>query len=147
MWWPSGLRPEFSDLGLKLTGLTLAGGSAVFAVTMSSDQSAPRIHGMEHLAIYARPASHAPGAGPMRPSLIDTAPVGSMRRSGASLAGYEILQATAESVLLRLPEGRVTRVMQGSRVAGLGGVLAIEQDGRLWSVVTQAGVIRQIDHR
>jgi hypothetical protein len=71
-------------------------------------------------------------------------PVGSIKKSAASavLTGYELLEASPEWALLRLPEGRITRVSRGGRIGGLGGVLSIEKRGDNWALVTEKGVIR-----
>jgi hypothetical protein len=135
-------RPDLADLTLKFIGLAAAGGSAAFAISMMNAPSTPRIQGMEHLAIYARPAGRSPETRPRRAREIDSTPVTSIRRSGPSLVGYEILSASSESAVLRLPEGRVVRISQGARIAGLGEIVAIEQRGASWTIVTQAGVIR-----
>jgi hypothetical protein len=64
------------------------------------------------------------------------------KRSGVSrVVGYEILQASRDSAMLRTPEGRVARVSRGSRIAGLGVVTAIEPRGRGWVIKTEAGLI------
>lgn len=135
-------RVDFAELGLKITGVALAAGSIAFAAHMMSDPGhAPRITGVEHLAIYAQPARRS-GQQPIHPG-VDYTPVGSIgkRTNGASLAGYEIIDAAADWALLRLPEGRILRVWRGGRVSGLGGVLRIDRRGGKWLVVTERGVI------
>lgn len=134
------------EAGLKLTGLSLASGSIVFAGYMMSDQEGEsRITGIEHLAIYSKPATQL--ASRQRDRLmatVDAMPVGSIGKSqtGAAPAGYEILEASRETALLRLPQGRIIRVSNGSGIAGLGVVLAIERQGDKWALVTEGGVIR-----
>ncbi len=134
------------EAGLKLTGLSLASGSIVFAAHMMSDHAGePRITGIEHLAIYSKPAIQL--ASRQRDKLmatVDGMPVGSIgkNQTGAAPAGYEILEASREAALLRLPQGRIMRVSSGSRIAGLGAVLAIERQGAKWALVTESGVIR-----
>lgn len=109
----------------------------------TSPPTTPQIKGIEHFAIYARPARKSAESKPEHAPEIDYAPVGSIRKGGGgALTGYEILRATPDRATVRLPEGRVTDVSRGSRIAGLGGVIAIEYRGRAWTIVTEAGVIR-----
>lgn len=135
---------DVAELGLKFTGVALAGGSIAFAAQMmSAPNDQPRITGVEHLAIYAKPTRHiAQKADPPRFG-IDAMPVGSIKRSAPSavLAGYELLEASPDWALLRLPEGRITRVSRGGRIGGLGGVVSIEKRGESWALVTEKGVI------
>jgi hypothetical protein len=139
-------RIDLAEVALKLTGVSLAVASIAFASHMLSDPGhAPRIVGVEHLAIYARPARHnAPQiAAAAPPTGIDYTPVGGIRKMapGALLAGYEILDAGADWALLRLPEGRIMRAPRGARIVGLGRVLDIERRGGKWAVVTERGLI------
>lgn len=136
------LLSDQSDAGLKLFGIALATMSASFAFVMTTaPSSTPRIHGMEHLSIYARPANRSWGR--KRPDTqIDYKPIGSVKKSkGPALIGYEILEASAESAVLRMPEGRVAKVSRGGRIARLGVVRAIEQRGGSWVITTEAGEI------
>lgn len=116
----------------------------VFALSMTvSPPSRPQIHGMEHLSIYARPARRSWETRTAVAPSIDYRPVGSLRKNAPPpLTGYEILHAAPEGATLRTPEGRVTRVARGSRVAGLGLVLSIERQGTDWVIKTEAGAIR-----
>ncbi len=144
---PAPHLPHFdvAELGLKFTGVALAGGSIAFAAHMMGNPSdQPRITGVEHLAIYAKPARRT-AQQPDPPRLgVDTMPVGSIRKSAPSavLAGYELLEASPDWALLRLPEGRITRVPRGGRIGGLGSVVSIEKRGENWALVTEKGVIR-----
>lgn len=137
---------DLSEAGLKLTGVALAGGSLAFAAHMMSDPGRePRINGIEHLAIFSKPANHAISRMREQPARgIDDTPVGSVpkKRSSTMLTGYEIIDAAPDWALLRLPEGRIARVVRGARVAGLGGVVAIERRGGKWTLLTEGGVIR-----
>jgi hypothetical protein len=136
---------DLAEVGLKLTGVALAGGSLAFAAHMMSDPNdQPRITGVEHFAIYAKPARHVAQQLPPPRLGVDTMPVGSIKKSATSavLTGYELLEASPEWALLRLPEGRITRVSRGGRIGGLGGVLSIEKRGENWALVTEKGVIR-----
>ncbi|QGM97995.1 hypothetical protein [Methylocystis parvus] len=139
---------DFSEVVLRGAGALLAAASSVFAFRELSDSNqSPRIAGMEHLAIYAKPATRA-SAPPRREDGpgIDYAPVGSTRKrtsSRATLETYEIVDASPESAVIRLPEGRIIRIAPGSRIAGLGEVLSIRQDSRKWTVVTQSGAISE----
>lgn len=138
------LLPHQSDAGIKLVGLALAATSTIFAfVMMTSPPSTPRIHGMEHLSIFARPANRSwerkTGGAPT----LDFSPIGSLHKgNNSSLSGFEILQATTEDAILRTPEGRVAHVARGSRIARLGAIIAIERRGRSWVIKTEAGEIR-----
>lgn len=140
-------RFDLSDAAFKFTGLALAGGSIVFASEMiSGSRNTPRITGMEHLAIYARPANHASSLErQVSHPAVDFTPTGSITKiaRGALLTAYEILDATKEGALVRLPEGRVTRVSKGNRLAGLGRVLSLHLEGRKWVLVTEGGIIRE----
>jgi hypothetical protein len=143
MWRLSRLLPNLSYGGLELAGLALAGASAVFALTMTtSPPAAPRIQGIEHFSIYAQRNRRTEETRTARAPSIDYRPSGSLKRSGVSrVVGYEILQASCDSAMLRTPEGRVARVSRGSQIAGLGVVTAIEPRGRGWVIKTEAGLI------
>jgi hypothetical protein len=143
MWRLSRFLPKLHGGGLELAGIALAGMSAVFALSMTtSPPSAPGIRGIEHFSIYAQRGRPTPAfRGPRTPS-IDYQPIGSLKQGGdLRLVGFEILQASRESAMLRTPEGRVTRISPGKRVAGLGIVIAIEPRGRGWVIKTEAGAI------
>jgi hypothetical protein len=139
------IRPaEPLDAGLRLVGVSLAGGSLAFAFHMTTaPDRAPEIAGIEHLAIYARPASSTALQKGRAVRDVDFTPIGSTRSAHPEriLPGYEILEADGQSATIRLPEGRVTRVTSGSRLAGLGAVSSIKQRGGKWAIVTQAGLI------
>jgi hypothetical protein len=133
-----------SDFMLRGAGVALAAGSLAFAAQQLSRPTQPQIAGLEHLAIYARPASRV--AQPLRRErAIDYTPIGSTHShvSGALLGAYEIVEASGDSALVRLPEGRIQRVAPGSRIAGLGSVTGIRRSAQGWIVITQSGVIRQ----
>ncbi len=137
---------DLAEIGLKFTGVALAGGSVAFAAHMMSDPShPPRITGVEHLAIYAKPSKHAAQSADRPPGPgIDYTPVGSIAKNSnpSILAGYEILDASSDWALVRRPEGRIVRVLLGGRMGGVGRLLAIEQRGGKWALVTERGVIR-----
>ncbi len=133
---------DFSETALRITGVGLAGASLFFAVGMALDPTrAPQISGVEHLAIYSKPATLR--ARRERWPDIDYAPVGSTRRDGASLQGYEIVEASQESALLRLPDGALKRVAPRARLDNLGAVISIYQRGGMWTVATDKGFIRE----
>lgn len=135
---------QSSDIVLYGVGVALAAGSLAFAAReLSQSQNQPEIAGLEHFAIYAKPTNRAPQ--PRRQENgIDYMPVGATHRhaESAMLDTYEILEASRDTALVRLPEGRIQRVSTGSRIAGLGLVTSIRQSAQKWLVVTQAGVIR-----
>lgn len=137
---------DFSDWILKMTGVSLAVGSIAFATHMMSNPShPPRVTGIEHLAIYAKPANRAATRIPQMPAQgVDNTPVGAIPRGkpSAVLSSYEILDASSEWAILRLPEGRIARVARGGRIAGLGGVIAIERRMGGWTLLTESGLIR-----
>jgi hypothetical protein len=140
-------RVDRIDVALKFAGVALASGSLFFASEMMSvsDQK-PKINGIEHFAIYARPARHAAAHEPQkRDANIDFTPVGSTRNAlpPSIMVGYEILEASRESALIRLPAGRILRVNPGRPIAGLGNVISIQQRQGKWVVATQSGSIRQ----
>jgi hypothetical protein len=135
-----------TDFGFHLTGVALASGSVLFAVEMYSRSDGElQIPGAEHLAIYAKPTTVAPSENPRHfGANIDYTPIGSTAGSlhNPVLNSYEIVEATRDSAVIRLPEGRIIKIAPGVRVAGLGGVIAIEQRAHKWVVITQSGVIR-----
>lgn len=136
-------RSISSDFILHGAGVALAAGSIAFAAQQLSQSTQPQIAGLEHLAIYARPASRI--AQPARRERgIDYTPVGATHShaSSALLSAYEIVEASNDAALVRLPEGRVQRVAPGSRIAGLGSVTGIRRLGQRWVVITQLGAIR-----
>jgi hypothetical protein len=140
-------RADPIDAALKFSGVALAGGSLVFALSMmSTPDRTPGINGMEHLAIYAKPARHVAirQPAPAAPN-IDYTPTGSTRKSlpPSIMIGYEFLEGSPTGALIRLPSGRVMRVAPGQPIAGLGAVTAIRQRQGKWVVVTQAGSIRE----
>jgi hypothetical protein len=141
------MKMDSSDFILRGAGAALAAASLAFAYQeLSALNEAPRIAGIEHLAIYARPSSRVAQIEKRdeRPG-IDYTPVGATRRRapGAVLGAYEIIEASPEAALIRLPEGRILRVAPGDRIAGLGDVLSIRQTSEKWIVNTQSGAIRQ----
>lgn len=137
---------DFSDLILRMTGVSLAVGSIAFATHMMSNPShPPRVTGIEHLAIYAKPSNRAAARMQQTPAQgIDTMPVGAIARGkpSAVLSSYEVLDASAEWAVVRLPEGRIARVARGGRIAGLGGVIAIERRIGGWALLTESGLIQ-----
>ncbi|PPD45172.1 MAG: hypothetical protein CTY15_05170 [Methylocystis sp.] len=131
---------DITETGLRLTGVSLAAASVVFAAQMTSGPAqSPQISGIEHLAIYARPAARR-GQIPQ----IDYTPIGSTTSAfpDGVLRGYRIIQADPTGALIRLPEGRLRRVAPGAPVEGLGTVASIYQRGGKWTVVTPRGLIR-----
>jgi hypothetical protein len=140
-------RVDPIDAALKFSGVALAGGSLVFASSMIlAPDRTPGINGMEHLAIYAKPARHVAIRQPASAAPnIDYTPTGSTRKSlpPSIMIGYEFLEGSPTSALIRLPSGRVMRVARGQPIAGLGAVTAIRQQQSKWVVVTQAGSIRE----
>lgn len=137
-------RSVGSDFILHGVGVALAAGSLAFAAQQLSQSTQPQIAGLEHLAIYAKPASRV--AQPVRRErAIDYTPVGTTGNHAASalLRAYEIVEASGDAALVRLPEGRIQRVAPGSRIVGLGSVTGIRRSPQGWVVITQAGAIRQ----
>jgi len=139
-------RIDRTEAMLRLAGVTLASGSVLFAAHMlSSSEVEPSITGIQHLAIYARPAVTAQlRAQRLRPN-IDYTPIGSTQslEQQSSLTGYQLVEATPGSALIRIPEGRVVRILSGARLPGIGEIRAVELRGGEWVVVTQAGLIRE----
>lgn len=139
-------RFEIADAGVKATGVMLAGGSLAFATQMIiAPDHEPKIAGIEHLAIYARPLTRAAvrDARPPDPA-IDYTPIGATprKRDDAVLSGYQLLDASPGIAVIRLPEGRIMRVSPGSRLARLGRVTSIDHGGGAWRVVTESGVLQ-----
>lgn len=142
--WFSGV--DRTDAALGLAGVTLATGSAVFAAQMVlSPDRKPEISGLEHFAIYARPSLSSARQESRSAPGVDYTPVGATRRGNAAprMTDYEILEATQASALLRLPEGRITRVSTGTRLPGLGAVVSIARRNGKWMIVTRAGAIME----
>lgn len=134
--------PQFdvADLGLRLFGLSLAGGSVMFAAHMlGQPERKPDIYGMEHLAIYAKPA--APTTQAASGANIDYTPTGATKSAVDSEAPLEILDASPTAATLRTTRG-VKRVAPGDRLGRLGRIVSIELQNGKWAVVAQAGVVR-----
>jgi len=136
---------DTTEAALRITGVALAGGSVVFAAHMvgRSDRD-PQIIGIEHLAIYARPATSAS----MRPRVarsenIDYTPVSSIRGGfpTTTLTDFELIEASSVRATIRTPLGRVTQVTPGARLSGIGEVVSIAQRNGKWIVTTQSGII------
>jgi hypothetical protein len=144
---PRFVKLELSEIILRGVGVALAAASFAFAFReASAPKDAPQIAGIEHLAIYAKLALRGSRAAirAEKPG-IDYTPIGAIPRGarGAMLGAYEIVDASAESALIRLPEGRVLRVAPGDRIAGLGEVRSIRLSAQKWIVQTEGGAIRQ----
>lgn len=134
-----------SDAALGIAGVSLALGSVLFAIDMNANTNRkPDIAGLQHLAIYAKPSS-TQDKRRTTPREIDFAPVGSTRGnfSRIALAGYEVLEASRDHAIIRLPEGRVARVSAGDRLPQIGEIVSIRQRMGKWAVVTSAGVLEQ----
>lgn len=131
-------------------GLALAVGSATFASYMiSNNEREPQFAGLEHLAIFSRPAGSITPRAPTesqpidnRQSEADYTPTGSISRSKRDLPvrGFVLLGATSGSAVIRGPNG-VARISEGDILHGLGRVTAIERRGEKWVVVTPSGLI------
>lgn len=132
-----------AELGLRLSGIGLAAGSIAFAVHMSGQSGAPRINGVEHLAIYAQPNTLADRHA--RANGIDFTPIGATPIMGSqlTLAGYQLVEVVSGAALIRGPDGRVRRVVVGERLAGAGRVIKFGRIEGKWLVVTDAGLIRE----
>jgi hypothetical protein len=139
-------RIDTTDFILRSAGVALAGGSLAFAAHMLGDPNRrPEIVGMEHLAIYAKPARPAPRPETLARAEIDYTPVGATRGafSEIDVVGFDLIEAAPGQAVIRTPQGRVTRVAPGARLAGVGAILSIQRRDGKWIVATQAGLIRQ----
>lgn len=140
-------RVDATDTALRSVGVALAGGSLAFAAHMLSEPDRkPGIVGLEHLAIYAKPTtSTARRPQTLARGQIDYTPVGATRGvfSEVNVAGFDLVDAAPGRAVLRTPQGRVTRVAAGERLAGVGEIFSIERRDGKWVVATQAGLIRQ----
>jgi len=140
-------RMDPTEILLKGLGVTLAAASLAFATQqLFGAAHEPRISGIEHLSIYAKPTTHIDRMARQEPaSGVDYTPVGSTHAKSREvlLDAYELIEASGDAALVRLPEGRILRVLPGSRIAALGKVLSIRQSAGKWQIVTAGGVIRQ----
>lgn len=140
-------RIDGTDVLLRATGVALAGGSLTFAAHMTADPDRkPQIVGVEHLAIYAKPATSAARRAQLEARAgVDYTPVGSTRSAfpDSNLVGFDLIEAASGRATIRTPQGRVTRVSSGAKLAGVGEIVSIHQRNGKWVVVTQAGLIQQ----
>lgn len=143
-WWAS---VDKTELALRFAGVALASGSVAFAThMMGAGDRRPQITGVEHLAIYARPATSKAQRARVDPrEKVDFTPVGAIRKDAPEivLGDFELIGAAPGAATIRTPQGRVARVAPGARLAGVGAVLSIERRGGKWVVATQAGLIRE----
>ncbi|MGD0642709.1 MAG: hypothetical protein ABSC22_18370 [Roseiarcus sp.] len=161
------MAKTIGDIALVGAGVAMAVGSIVFAAAMfGQDDHAPRINGMQYLAIFAKPrgASHptiaeapvvtatppvvADAAVDMAPTgsvarrALDMAPTGSIVRGAASESSapisYRII--AVEPGMAWLSDGPEIRVVKPGDVApGLGRIASIEQREGRWLLIDESG--------
>ncbi|MCX7900269.1 MAG: hypothetical protein N2444_09355, partial [Methylocystis sp.] len=131
---------DWSEAGLRWTGVALASGSLAFAAFMMQGEREPGITGQEHLAIYAKPATLAAQRLARRDAGVDYRPTGSIEKSVETRRPRNIIDATPYAALLGAPFG-FKLVTVGDEVPGYGRVTKIDHADGKWRVATQRGVI------
>jgi hypothetical protein len=148
------------DKALVSTGVLTAVISASFATYMvSSDHPHPMFGGVEHLMIFAQPSRDYPGAAIARATspigqpgidytVTGTIPAKPSASSETPLSGLPepilstyVLHEVRDGVAIVAGGDDVYRIERGSILPGVGRVLAIEQRGGKWVVVTSQGLI------
>lgn len=136
------------DFGLRLAGLAAAASSATFAALMiASGSREPRINGMEHFAIFAKPAAtrmarpvEDPGVDPIVTGGIGPAPRARIETppTGPRLDGYRLIGVVDnQAIVLSAGAFRKLRVgetlAEGRTVARIGrvdmGFVVVMSDG------------------
>jgi hypothetical protein len=147
----SGRNASFSEFALHSATVCLAIASTAFAAHMiATPDRVPTFAGAEHLMIFARPSAVAARRNQENPALlaanrngVDYTPVGRLddKSSSADLAQYEVVEANEAAAVLKAPRGSILRVAKGDYVVGIGKILRIARQNKLWVVVTTQGVI------
>ncbi|MBY6242158.1 hypothetical protein [Methylosinus sp. Sm6] len=142
-------RPRAHNVGeniVRSLGVGLAVASTGFAGYMISDtERRPQFAGIEHLAIYSRPATLAAQRAQMQVAQsqpkVDYSPVGSIGETREpTIPGFRLLEVRAGAALLETPSA-IVRVSPGDVVAGLGRITAFERRGDKWVLVTPSGIV------
>ncbi len=132
-------------------GVSLAVASTAFAVHMATRTTiVPEIPGVEHFAIFSKPAliaqrrrqevliakNNAP---------VDYTPTSALRTEAddSKLDGLMVIKATAEWALIRTKDGQYLRVARGDSIQTVGKVEAIRLVGDKWEVKFTRALIRQ----
>ncbi len=127
------------DLALVGSSIGAAVGTVAFAGYMvARGDHAPRINGIEYLAIFGKPsAGH--GVDPDANG-IDMAPIGAVAPSNPiATSGYSLVAAQADLAWLR--EGsRIFAVKPGQSVPRLGLIASIAKSKDRWTLLDAAGV-------
>jgi hypothetical protein len=138
------------ELIVQTRGLMLAVVSTTFATYMiSNSERDPAFSGLEHLAIFSRPAlgtrhremtERQIAASERRD--VDYTPVGAIASStrNSSAPGFVLLGVNSGLAVVQAPNA-IVRVSLGDMLDGLGRVTSIERRGNKWVVVTQSGLI------
>ncbi len=150
-------RPRsLEDLSLVSMGVAVAFSSAAFAVYMlASDIVEPRVGGLEHLGIFARPktlafASRTQKTIPDRSKpptiddpLVDPMPVGTIPGGVATpysaSKSFQIIPTLDDRVWIETNSGGFVRVGKGDYLAAFGRIKSIERNGRQLIVVSDPG--------
>jgi hypothetical protein len=138
------------ELIVQSLGLVLAVASTTFATYMiSNSERDPNFAGLEHLAIFSRPAlgTHYREmierqiAAAERRS-VDYTPVGAIGSSTRNMSapGFVLLGVNSGLAVVQAPNA-IVRVSKGDMLDGLGRVMSIERRGNKWVVITQSGLI------
>jgi hypothetical protein len=147
---PSWRIRDRGEFLVQSVGLVLAIASTTFATYMiSNEDRQPEFAGLEHLAIFSRPASathqreitERQFAANGQPN-VDYTPVGSISplRRSVSARGFVVLGASSGIAVVQGPKA-IVRVSPGDPLDGLGRVIAIERRDDKWVVVTSSGLI------
>ncbi len=141
------------DLALIASGVAAAVGSVAFAgMMLMQGEHAPRINGMQYLAIFAQPgvaphsretpaAAELAAAPPPAPASVDMTPVGSIGpQTPIQRPDFELVSAGRDHAMVRAGM-RMFVVRPGDDVPDLGKVRSIDWVDRRWSLVGAEGAI------
>jgi hypothetical protein len=139
-----------SETVVQSLGIILAVASTSFASYMiSNSEREPQFPGLEHLAIFSRPAmaprrfeSAGGRIAKSEPYEVDYTPVGSTpsSRQNQLAPGFNLLGVSSGRAIIQGNE-KIIRVSQGDMIDGLGRIIAIERRREGWVVVTRGGLI------
>lgn len=138
------------ELVVQSMGLMLAVVSTSFATYMiSNSERDPNFSGLEHLAIFSRPALGTRHRELTERQIatverrdVDYTPVGAISSSARNMTapGFVLLGVNSGLAVVQAPNA-IVRVSLGDMLDGLGRVTSIERRGNKWVVVTQSGLI------
>jgi len=146
---------SIADIALVGAGVAAASASLAFAILMmAAEGGAPRVNGLEYLAIFAQPngAAKPESAGMMAETRqgvrfadqrIDPLPTGSINKGGAIAPirddGFHIIGGRSDLVWIRRGQ-TISAVRPGDIIDGLGRVGSIVRRGGNWVLLDSSGV-------